>query len=306
MAKIKYKNSRKNSQQVRQAFKFFYENKFYKKWMSKFDFSGLNYQQKDFIMKKLWFDGTIACSEPIGIPSGIKELMEEDSIIFTPWTMQGLYNIYDFPTKALPINLRGVSFISTRPLALDEEIVIIYCQKNHKSVYSTIECKLNELVDIEMIIRVCLKAQKQAFLFTSTPENKVAIEKLANDLDSDEPTLFTTLDSNEIGNGFQSSAPYIVDKLEMQRQKIEDDILSLLGCNNVGIAEKKEHLLNGEIDANNQSIQESGNEFYDLLKEGFDRVNEVFGKSIQVIDLTPKIELPQKEEQDEQGDEENE
>lgn len=304
MAKIKYNLERKDSQSIRSAFKFFYENKFFKKWMSKYTLKGLDYQQQDFVMKKFWSDGTIAMSRPDGIPTGLVEL-GNDEVIFTPWVMSDVYNIYDFPTKAIPVNLRGVSFVSNKPLKVDKEIVIIYCQKNHKSVYSTIECKINELVDIEMVKRIALKSQKQSFLFTTTPENKSAIEKLAKDLESDEPSLFTTLEDSQLAKGLLSGAPYILDKLEIQRQKIEDDILTLLGCNNVGIAEKKEHLLNGEIDANNQSVQESGDEFLDMIQEGFERGTNVFGFQVEVVDNSPALTYSPDQEENENDNEGN-
>ena len=280
MPKIKYSKQRENSQAIRQAFKFFYQNKFFNKWMNLIEFEGLNYQQTEFIMRKFWFEGTIACSYPTNIPEGLKDAMKEDSIIFTPWCVDGIYNIYDYPIKALPINLRGVDFISRVPLFIDEEIVIGYCQKNHKSIYSSIEPKLNELVDIEMVKRVALKCQKMPWIFTASPENKTAIEKLVSDLESDDPTLLTTLLDSELGKGFVSGAPYILDKLEMQRQKIEDDINTIISVNNVGIAEKKEHLLNGEINANNQSIKESGDDYLDMMKDFFDRVEEHLGYKV--------------------------
>jgi len=282
MPKIKYSKQRENSQAIRQAFKFFYQNKFFNKWMNLLEFEGLNYQQTEFIMKKFWYEGTISCSHPTNIPEGLMDAMKEDSIIFTPWCVDGIYNIYDYPIKALPINLRGVDFISRVPLLIDEKIVIGYCQKNHKSIYSSIEPKLNELVDIEMVKRVALKCQKMPWIFTASPENKTAIEKLVSDLESDDPTLLTTLLDSELGKGFVSGAPYILDKLEMQRQKIEDDINTILSVNNVGIAEKKEHLLNGEIDANNQSIKESGDDYLDMIQEFFDRVGEHLGYKVNV------------------------
>lgn len=300
------KKKNKSSTLVRESFKFYYNQKFFNKWMNTIKLDGLNYQQKEFIMKKFWSDGTIAVSKPVGIPTGLINMMDDYDVIFTPWTMQGLYNIYDYPIKALPINLRGVSFISTKPLEVDKDIVIIYCQKNHKSVFSSIEAKFNELIDIEMVKRVCLKVQKMPWLFTTTPENKQAIENLARDLDGDEPTLFTTLSDSELAKGLVSNAPYILDKLEQQRQKVENDILTILSTNNVGIAEKKEHLIVDEVNANNQEIQDSGNDFVNMVQEGFDRVRQCFGKVINVsLAHEPMMNYEPNEDEEQDGGKEN-
>ena len=280
--KQKIKQSRKSSTEVRRLFEFFYNQKFYNKWMNKFKFDGLNYQQIDYIMKKFWGEGTISCSKPDGIPNNLGIDMKEDSIIFTPYAPQNVFNIYDYPTQAIRINTRGVSFISARPLDIDKEIVIGYCQKNKKSIYSSIECKLKELVDLEMTIRTNIKTQKSPYVAVTTPENKSAVEDLMDGLENDDPILFTTLEESEKAKALVSGVPYTIDKLEQMRQKIEDDILTILGCQNVGIAEKKEHLLVDEVNANNQNISESSDDFLDMVSEFFDRVDKVLGYKVTV------------------------
>ena len=69
---------------------------------------------------------------------------------------------------------------------------------------------------------------------------------------------------------------YLIDVEYFDLQKIEDDIDTMLASQNVGIAEKKEHLVVGEVEANNQAIEDSGDDFISNLKEGFDRVKECF------------------------------
>ena len=296
--KIKFENDRKRTYQIRDQFKQHYINKFFNKWMNKFKFEGLNYQQIDYIMRKFWDVGSVAVSKPVGLPNNLG-LDDDYAVVFTPWVMAEVYNIYDWPTMATAINTRGVPFINVEPQLLDEGIVIIYCQRNKKGIYSSIEAKLNELVDIEMILRIALKTTKFPWLFTTTPENKTAVEKLAKDLESDEPTLFTTLEESEKGKGFTTGASYVADKLEQMRQKVEDDIMTILGVQNVGIAEKKEHLIVGEVEANNQAIEQSDDEFLQIMQEGFERANKVFNKKVVVsLNKEEEIEYNNGEEED--------
>ena len=39
-----------NADAIRKAFRFFYNQKFFNKWMNKYDFPELNYQQKYYMM----------------------------------------------------------------------------------------------------------------------------------------------------------------------------------------------------------------------------------------------------------------
>lgn len=300
MAKVKVKRIKTNAVQVRQRLLFYYNEKFFNKWMNKLKLDELNYQQEEYIMRKWWATGVVACSRPVGVPNNLGIDFKEDSIIFTPFAPQNVFNIYDWPTEAMPINTRGVKFVSDRPLSIDKEIVIGYIQKNHKSIYSSIEAKINEIVDIEMTIRTCIFTQKMPWLIGTTPENKQEVEDLIEGLQSDEPILFTTLEEPEKAKSLISGAPYIIDKLQNMVQVLVNEILTFLGCNNIGIPEKKEHLLNEEVNANNQDIQENSDQFLEMAKDFFDRVDKVFG-----VKITPKApHEPQEASYDYQEDEE--
>ena len=309
MAKTIIKLKRKTTRDVRNKIKFFYTEKFFNKWMSKYLFAGLNYQQSHYIMKKLWAVGTIACSQ---ISSANEELaglmkmgsidMGTDKLIFTPWAFANRYNIYDFPTHARLINTRGVKFITNKELALDKEVVIGWAQKNHKSVFSSIEAKLNELVDVEMIKRVSRKAQNQPWMFTFSPEDREQAEILQEQMENDNPYLFAPFNEPDKVKGISSGAPYIVDKLEQDRQKIENDILTMLGVQNVGVGEKKEHLIVDEVNANNEDIEQQAISYKSEIEDFFERINKAFKVQIVVYDMN-EIMAPEQEQEQESEEE---
>lgn len=300
MAKYEIIKKDADSLDPRTAFKTYYVNKFFNKWMKKFSFNGLDYQESYYIMKKMWFEGTIACSLRIN-PSLVADRLPK--VVFTPWVMSRTYNCYDFPTHARCINVRAVSYISNEELEIDKGIVIGWCQSNHKGIYSSIAPKLSQLVDLEMVIRVCTKNQKAPWIISFSPEDKNAVEKLVDDLESDNPTLVTMLNDLKNAKALTSGAPYIVDKLEAQRQKIEDDIDTMLSESNVGIAQKKEHFTDDEVQANNSQIQESGERFLDELQSFFDRCNTAFGTSISIeLSNEPVMEYNEDKEEEETED----
>lgn len=292
MAKERIYRPRASSGDVRRKIRFFYLEKFFNKWMNKFDFIGLNYQQKHYIMKRFWAVGTVACSQIKSADPELAGLMDdgsvdmgENALIFTPWTFANRYNIYDFPTHANLVNTRGVKFITPRILEIDKEVVIGFAQKNHKSVFSSIEAKLDELVDIEMKKRTSRKAQSQPWMFTFSPEDFEQAKVLQEQLEDDNPYLFVPFKDVDKVKGIISNAPYIVDKFEQDRQKVENDILTMLGVNNVGVGEKKEHLIVDEVNANNEDVEQQSYSFKSEVEDFFDRVNAAFGYNVQVVDL---------------------
>ena len=292
MPKIKSYRPRISSGDIRKKIKFYYLEKFFNKWMNKYEFTNLNYQQKHYIMKKFWSVGTIACSQISTADETLAGLMDdgsldmgENKIIFTPWTFAKRYNIYDFPTHIQLVNVRGVRFITPKILEIDKEAVIGYAQKNHKSIFSSIEAKIDELVDIEMKKRLSRKAQSQPWLFAFSPEDYDQAKRMQEQIENDEPYLFAPFNDIDKVKGITSGAPYIVDKFEQDRQKIENDILTMLGVNNVGIGEKKEHLIVDEVNANNEDIEQQSISFKSEIEDFFDRIEKVFGYKIEVYDL---------------------
>ena len=305
---------RMSSSDIRKKIRFYYTEKFFNKWMSKYEFPELNYQQKHYIMKKWWADGSVACSKITSVGGSLKELimagaidMKENIIIFTPWAFADRYNIYDFPTHIRLVNTRAVKFITQDILELDVDAVILYAQKNHKSIVSSIEAKIDEIVDIEMKKRVARKAQSQPWMFAFSPEDFDQAKILQEQLENDEPYMFVPFQEVDKVKGITSGAPYIVDKFEQDRQKIENDILTMLGVNNVGIGEKKEHLIVDEVNANNEDIEQQSISFKNEIEDGFDRVASALGFKVHVIDMNEMFkeaedEVDEKDEEDEEDE----
>lgn len=312
MAKTKIYKPRINNNGVKEKIRFFYLEKFFNKWMSKYDFPELNYQQKHYIMKKLWAVGTIACSRVSTSDTALAGLMadgvidmKENQIIFTPWAFDQRYNIYDFPTHVRLINTRGVKFISQESLEIDKDVVIIYAQKNHKSVFSSIEAKLNELVDLEMKKRTALKVQSQAWLFAFSPEDYEQAKVMQEQLENDEPYMFVPLQEVDKAKGFTSGAPFIIDKLQQLIDGRVNEILTMLGVNNIGVGEKKEHLIVDEVNANNEDIEQQSYSFTSQLEDDFGRVGPVLGYNISVIDLNDMFKEAQDEVDEDMEEDEN-
>lgn len=290
----------------------YYNAYFFNKFLSRVEYEGISYQQAHYIIKKFWYTGTIGCF----IRKGWKYLTEdsyfkkhpEDAIVFAPWVMADRYNIYDFPVALTFVNTRGVKFIPTTQFKIDEDAVIGYIQNDHRSIFESIKVKILQIVDIEMTMRTNLKTQKYPWFFGISPEDEKKVMNIIDNLDDDNPYIIAALKDIKNAKSLTSGAPYTLDKLQNLLQAKINDVLTYLGINNVGILEKKEHTVVDEINANNQEIEESGDQF-DANLQGFTkRINEI-------LEFTPfKMRLKQsqimynegEEEEDEDNDEDNE
>ena len=76
------------------------------------------------------------------------------------------------------------------------------------------------------------------------------------------------------------SIPYVADKLLEDRKKIENELLTLFGLNNV--IDKKERLIVDEANANNDYINRNVDLLYKNRKIACDEINKKFNLNITV------------------------
>lgn len=295
MAKRVFRRLDKSSNITRESIKSFYLLKYFNLFMNGYKFTGIDYQQKDFLLRKMWAVGRLACFR-LANPT---ENHPQGAIVFCPFATSKL-NIYDYPVEVSLIKLKNVSFIPSTPQVVDEQVVIGYAQRNKHSVLEMVMPLIEKLTDVEMTLRTSLKSQKTPWLVAYTPESEEQKNIMRDNLDSDEPYLF--MESDDINNfkAIVSGANYNCDKLYNLKCAYENEIKEYLGINNLGVNEKKEHLIGDEININQEIVESHGECFLDCLKEFCERIQEVLGYSISVeVNKPDSIEYEEEEEIDE-------
>ena len=270
---ISQKTKEKDFTKLRQLHYTFVLNKYFNLFLNDYEFTELDYQQNIFILTRLWSDGTISAF-PLKNTKGAKD-HPQGVMVFTPYN-PSIYNIYGFTIWAIPVNLRGVKFIPTKPLKVNEEIVLGWAQKNRKSIKSVVDYYAQKIADIEMVIYMNLQVQKTPWIIGVSPESRVKMEQFVNKIFDDNPALAIDLDDIQYAKALVSGAPYVIDKLKMYLNELYNELDEYFGYSNLGVMEKKEHLVNEEVRSNNEKTELLGNTIEDCIKEFADRIKEVF------------------------------
>lgn len=244
-------------------------DKYFNLFMNDIEIEGMEAQEQYFFLKRMWGVGTLASYKtPV-------------QVIFTDYVASE-YNIYDFPTKVSLSNRKGVRFIPTAPQMLGKEnskVSLVWAQKNHKSICSMVAYYVNKMASVEMVIKLNLNSHKTPFIIGTSAEAKPRMREFFNQIDNDEEKLF--MEINEIGDIsiFNGNANYIIDKLKAYELQLENELKEYLGFSNMGTFEKKEHLINSEIEANNEITKASGDCIIDSINEGLEEMNKLYGTS---------------------------
>lgn len=292
MAKRVFKRDDGGALITRSTIKSYYLLKYYNLFLNGYKFTGLDYQQKDFLLRKMWALGRIACfrlsSETPNHPQG--------EIVFCPFATATL-NIYDYPVKVSLIKLKNVNFIPAKLQTVDKDVVIGYAQRNKHSVMEMVLPLIEKIVDVEMTLRTSLKSQKTPWLVGYSPETEQQRQIIKENLESDEPYLFLEMEDINQFKAIVSGANYNCDKLYNLKQCYENEIKEYLGINNLGVNEKKEHLIGDEINVNQEIVESHGECFLDCLKEFCERIKDVLGYEVTVeINKPDSIEYKEEDE----------
>ena len=195
-------------------------------------------------------------------------------------------NIYGEPTK---LSLSG--FNEHRTVMMDECVRIM----NNDLALPTlpnIVYYARRMAEIDDIIMQNLRQQRVPYLFATDENNSFSLKSLYDRMYQGEPAIFI---DKEMLKGepenimvLPTQAPYLVDKLQIQKQEMERELLTFLGINNT--LEKKERLLVDETNSNNQFIKMASDIGFKQRQLACEQLNEMFGLNVRVVETQDEMQ----------------
>ena len=262
-----------------------YINKYYNIWMSKFKWTGLDEdikaQQENFIMRKLWCDGTVSC----------RYMKNVDTLVFAPYA--GFeYDLYDFPSKVTLINLRNapIQMIPLDPQVVGKEVVLGWAQPNHKPIADIVRFYVDRMVQVDMVINTNLNLQKMPFLIGVNETDKAKMHDVLRRILNNEVVIFTDLEDVQRIQALATQTPYIIDKLVAHKRAIEQELLTILGIDNNGSQNLEQtHVSVDAVNANNDVINDYANAIQDEIEKWLDQIRKVFGRQVNIEALSRPV-----------------
>lgn len=281
--KKKIFNRNHQSQQLYNSIRFQLRNKYYNLYMSNIDFEGddVDYRQNNFIKRKLWSDGKIACFKlrgPVGL-SGFAQFEEAS------------YDMYDQPEKVQLIDIHSTGLVPSKLQVVDKDCVIGYLQSSHIGLSSTVDYYVDRIAQVEMVINTNLQLHKMPFIIpVDDPDSAKKVQDVLDRLLNNELVLFVDGVDPTLFKAVATGADYIIDKLCNYKKELENELKTILGINNPGV-QKIEQLQLSEVNANNDEIMDHDEDYKNNLTEWCDRIKEVLGFDVRVKVKENNIEV---------------
>ena len=206
---------------------------------------------------------------------------KDDTLGFmvTKCTTDGMLNFYDEPTSLRPV---ATNYSNTQSYVNGKECVMIRNNDFMIPTVPTIELFAYRLADISRTIDINIHAQKTPILIKCSDKQRLTLKNVYRQWNGNEPVIFGDKSLNmEQLEVLKTDAPIVFDKLQLQKHAIWNECMTFLGINNAN-QDKKERLVDDEVQANNEQVQMSGEMMLKARQRAADDINRLFGTNIKV------------------------
>lgn len=233
-----------------------------------FEFEDLpEYIDVAFLNKKLLRDGSIAFFND--------EVM---GVIALPYTVLGTLDIYGRPKRIIASAPNG----SYRRTLQEGEFVIMYDNNGRYPMYLDILQYSERIALMTRTIDINILQQRTPRFWKTSSDKAKSIRDIINNVDGLENTVLTYDDINiDDIQLVLEPAPYVSDKIDIQKEKLWNEFLRLIGVANMNF-QKKERNIKDEVLASQGGTIASRYSRFEPRQKAIKLINEKFGTNINV------------------------
>ena len=199
-------------------------------------------------------------------------------VIALPYVPIGGLDIYGRPNKIQVFSYTGGY---TRTLNRDE-YVIMYDNNGRYSLWLDIKQYAERLALFARTIDINIAQQKTPRFWKCKSGKEQTLKHMLNEIDSNDNSILTydNIDVEDIELVLEP-APYVADKLNMDKDRLFNEFLRLVGIANLSF-QKKERAISDEVQALQGGTIASRYSRFEPRKRAIDEINKKFGTEIEV------------------------
>ena len=198
-------------------------------------------------------------------------------LIALPYTVLGSLDIYNRPQRIIVSAPNG----SYRRKLDQDEFIIMYDNNGRYPLYLDILQYSERLALLTRTVDINIAQQKTNRVWKTSTENELSVRNLLNNVDGFENQILTykNLDLDDT-QAILQPAPFVADKIEIEKEKIWNEFLRLIGIANMNF-QNKERNIKDEVIASQGGTIASRFSRFEPRKKAVEMINEKFGKYLE-------------------------
>ena len=208
----------------------------------------------------------------------------------------GYINIYGLPTEiqcySYRFNQRRSLYMTDTGQPKGEECILVMNNYERVPTTSTISLFAYRLAEAQRTADVNIKAHRTPILITTDQKQYFTLKKMYEEYDGNTPAIFAdkNLISPEALKAIKTDAPFLVNDIFQYKREIWNEFLTFMGIQN--LSEKRERLITGEVDSNNELLNLNLQALLIPRKEACKQFNEKYGlMGDRAIDVKVRSDL---------------
>lgn len=208
----------------------------------------------------------------------------------------GYINIYGLPTE---LNCYSYRFNQRRSLYMTDtgeekgkECILVMNNYERIPTTATVSLFAYRLAEAQRTADVNIKAQRTPILITTDQKQYFTLKKMYEEYDGNTPAIFAdkNLISPDALKAMKTDAPFLCNDIMEYKREIWNEFLTFMGIQN--LSEKRERLITGEVDSNNELLNLNLQALLIPRKEACRQFNEKYGlMGERAIDVKVRSDL---------------
>lgn len=208
----------------------------------------------------------------------------------------GYINIYGLPTEVMcysyRFNQRRSLFMTDTGEEKGKECILVMNNYERVPTQATVTLFAARLAEAQRTADVNIKAQRTPILITTDQKQYFTLKKMYEEYDGNTPAIFAdkNLISPDALKALKTDAPFICNDIYQYKREIWNEFLTFMGIQN--LSEKRERLITGEVDSNNELLNLNLQALLIPRKEACKQFNDKYGlMGKKAIDVRVRSDL---------------
>lgn len=208
----------------------------------------------------------------------------------------GYINIYGLPTElqcySYRFNTRRSLYTVDTGEEKNKECILVMNNYERIPTTATVSLFAYRLAEAQRTADVNIKAQRTPILITTDQKQYFTLKKMYEEYDGNTPAIFAdkNLISADALKAIETGAPFLGKDIMDYKREIWNEFLTFMGIQN--LSEKRERLITGEVDSNNELLNLNLQALLIPRKEACRQFNEKYGlMGEKAIDVRVRSDL---------------